>query len=150
LVVVFLSLSLAAGAWAKGFPGTVVAFQWEKSPNDYFVLTLKPNGTVKTNTTIRFYTISGAFFSPGAPVGYPVTGNGYTWGPSGSQQLYFHLTGTFYDTFMDLTGSIAQEPATGEVLARYSLAGGAWGSMGIYGLTLLTAEQIKALPYPPL
>jgi hypothetical protein len=148
LVAVVLSLSLAAGAGAgaKGFPGKTLAFQWTKNPDDYFVLTLKPNGTVKMNSTVQFYTISGAVFRPGSPNGDAVTGSGCLTGPRGFQNFHFHLTGTFNGLFMDMQGFIADTTANGSVYARNS--GATWGTADLFYITLLTADQIKEIPYP--
>jgi hypothetical protein len=147
LVALVLSLSLAAGAWAKGFPGTIVGFGWDKTPDQYFVLTLKQNVTVQMSGKMRFYTVSGVFLFPGSPAGYPVTGNAYVYGEKGSGQLRFHLTGTFNSIFMDLQGAIFEGSADGYVIARLSTAA-TWGFPYTYNITLLTPDQIRALPYP--
>jgi hypothetical protein len=147
LVVVVLSLSLSAGAWAKGFPGKTVAFQWTKNPDDYFVLTLKPNGIVNMSGMVKFYTISGAVFRPGSPNGDAVNGSGCLTGTPGFQNFHFHLTGTFNGLFMDMQGFIADTTANGSVYARYS-SGATWGTPDLFYITLLTADQIKEIPYP--
>ena len=98
LVILALSVSLAAVAQAATWPPKSLAFQWQNDPNVYTILAIKQTGSVKTaNRTTKFYDLSGATFNSTNPaLQYPMGGYGYVNGAA----FIFSLSGT-----MDFVGS---------------------------------------------
>jgi hypothetical protein len=147
LLILAMSLSLAGEVLAAKFPGATVGFRWGVT-NVYSILTLKLNGTAKMASPMKFYTVSGVTCDTvNGDQQYPVSGSAYVTGPAGTQTLVFSLSGTLLAEFIDLEGHIGQTTGTGNVAVRVSL-GNTWGTPAVVGITLLTADQIKALVLP--
>jgi hypothetical protein len=147
LLILAMSLSLAGGALAAKFPGATVGFRWGTT-DVYSILTLKLNGTAKMDSPVKFYMVSGVTFDTTNPIAqYPVSGSAYIKGPVGSQTLVFSLSGTLLTEFIDLEGSIPQTTGAGGVYVRVSPSN-TWGTPVQVPITVLTADQIKALTLP--
>ena len=149
LLILALSLSVAGGALAAKFPGATVGFQWGVT-NVYTILTLKLNGTAKMDSPIKFYTVSGVTFdTTNPPAQYPVSGTAYVKGPAGNQTLIFSLSGTLalLNNLLIWKGSYPKPTGLGRFL--FEPARIMYGELRVrLTITVLTADQIKALVFP--
>ncbi len=142
LVILALSVSLAAVAQAAAWPPKSLAFQWQNDPNVYTILAIKQTGSVKTlNRTTKFYDLSGATFdSTDANLQYPIGGYGYVNGAA----FIFCLSGTMEfagsNGFFNLEGTLF--PTGGGTTVRGSFNGG-WGTTVAVPIVVVPASALN-------